>query len=73
MTCSTTVKLKLKLFHISPLGALLRCCDMSIKNSTVGAVCDENSQIVMATAGTADSGSTAPTGISLLNLPHVLP
>ena len=34
------------------------------QNSTVGAaVCDENSQIVMATAGTADSGSTAPTGI----------
>lgn len=26
-------------------------------------VCDVNSQIVMATAGTADSGATAPTGI----------
>lgn len=42
------------------------------QSSTVGAVCDVNSQIVMATAGTADSGSTAPTGIELINLPTLL-
>lgn len=42
------------------------------KYSSVGTVCDEETQIIMATAGAADSGSITTTGMRLI-VPNPLP